>query len=161
MPDRRLYTDIPAADAGIGGGEQRGPPTLTPTCFIWKKDARRRAVALGRPILTATFRVDAPFRVHAVHLRKGPLFLVEGVPDKLFTPIRQTGFPCALGYRPASISQAPCRSWFVKTRRDIRNRGLPCGVTLLVHRCRTRRFARRRRQPADTCRCCCCSPIPR
>ena len=91
---------ISAADAGIGGGEQRVRSNVDADVLHGGQHARA-----GRACADAHFNgdllVDAPFRVHAVHLRKG-LKRFSGRRARISHADTATGFPCALGYRLVS-----------------------------------------------------------
>ena len=91
---------ISAADAGIGSGEQRVCSNVDADVLHGGQHARA-----GRACADAHFNgdllVDAPFRVHAVHLRKG-LKRFSGRRARISHADTATGFPCALGYRLVS-----------------------------------------------------------
>ena len=91
---------IPAADTGIGGGEQRIRRNVDADVLHGGKHARA-----GRACADAHFDgdllVDAPFRVHAVHLRKG-LKRFGGRRARISHADAATSLPRALGYRLVS-----------------------------------------------------------
>ena len=83
-------------DAGIGGGEQRIRRNVDADVLHGGTHARA-----GRACADAHFDgdllVDAPFRVHAVHLRKG-LKRFSGRRARISHADAAPGLPCALGY---------------------------------------------------------------
>ena len=91
---------IPAADAGIGGGEQRVRRNVDADVLHGGQHARAGRTCADAH-LNGDLLVDAPFRVHAVHLRKG-LKRFGGRRARISHADAATGLPCALGYRLVS-----------------------------------------------------------
>ena len=91
---------IPPADAGISGSEQRVRRNVDADVLHGGQHA-----CAGRACADAHFHgdllIDAPFRVHAVHLRKG-LKRFGGRRARISHADAATSLPCALGYRLVS-----------------------------------------------------------
>ena len=89
-----------AADAGICGGEKRVCSNVDADVLHGGQHAGAGGAGTD-PYLDGNLLVDAPFRIHAIHLRKS-LKRFGGRRAGVCHSDTATSLPCALGYRLVS-----------------------------------------------------------